>query len=218
MQRVKGRLINPGDGHAQRILTKYFEGELPFGSRKARKDFPDAFIVEILLDLAVDNELSFVTSDSRMKNAFANFSNITVFDSLEHLLKSNEFVALQNKFDLAANLPRIIRIIDENRDSFSDQLLEGMSNLAREAHYKGDEEDEDLYIDILDGLIEWTLDSDDAEDIGEGVISFSFEATVVASVDQPSDYGMDWAPWSSRPVMYANAACRRGMLSHHRSS
>jgi hypothetical protein len=203
MQRVKGRVINPGGEHARRILAKYFGGGLPFGSRKARKDFPDAFIAEIVLDLAVDQELIFVTSDNRMQTTFANVSSVSVFDSLEGLLKSNEFVTLQNKLDLLANLPRIIQIIDENRDSFSDALLEGIANLAKDADYKGREEEESLYIDVLESLTGWTLDTGDAEDIGEGVVSFSFEATVEASIDQPTDYGMDWFPWYSRPVMEA---------------
>jgi hypothetical protein len=211
MQRVNGRVINPGGDHAQRILTKYFDGSLPFGSRKARTDFPDAFIAEIILDLAVNQELFFVTFDKRMQTAFADVSNITVFDSLENLLRSKEFVALQDKFNLAPHLPRIVQIINENKDSFSDALLEEISNLAREADYKGREEEESLYIDILEDLTEWTLDTNDAENIGEGVISFSFEATVEASVDQPTDYGMDWFPYYDRPVidatLYVGGVC-----------
>lgn len=53
IERVEGRVIKPGSEHAQRILAKYFDGVLPFGDKKARKDFPDAFIVETIFDLAV---------------------------------------------------------------------------------------------------------------------------------------------------------------------
>jgi len=201
--RVEGRVIKPGSEHAQRILAKYFDGVLPFGTKKARKDFPDAFIVEIILDLAVDEKLFFVTSDSRMRNTFAHVSNITVFDSLENLLKATEFVARQKEVELAINLPRIVQIINENKEIFGSALLEGLSNIAKYAHYKGRDEDEDLYIDVLEEIDEWSLGTDDAEYIGEGVISISFEAIIDGSIDQPMEYGSDWYPYFSRPVVEA---------------
>lgn len=203
MERVEGRVIKPGSEHAQRILAKYFDGVLPFGTKKARKDFPDAFIVEIILDLAVDEKLFFVTSDCRMRNTFANVSDITVFDSLEDLLKATEFVASQKEVDLAINLPRIVKVINENKEIFGSALLDGLSNIAKDAHYKGRDEDEDLYIDVLEEIDEWSLRTDDAEYIGEGVISVSFEATIDGSIDQPTEYGMDWYPYLSRPVVEA---------------
>jgi hypothetical protein len=203
LERVSGRVIKPGSEHAQRILLKYFDGTLPFGDRKARKDFPDAFIVETILDLAVDEKLFFVTSDSRMQRTFANAPNITVFNSLDDLLKANEFVAGQKEVDLAINTPRIIQVINESKEIFDNALLEGLSNIAKDAHYKGRDEEEDLYIDVLEEIYEWSLGTDDAEYIGEGVISVSFEATIDGSIDEPSEYGMDWYPYSSRPVVEA---------------
>ncbi len=203
MERVEGREIKPGSGHAQRILAKYFDGVLPFGTKKARNDFPDAFIAEIILDLAVDEKLFFVTSDSRMRNTFSHASNITVFDSLEDLLKATEFVASQKEVGLAINLPRIVQVINENKEIFSSALLDGLSNVAKDARYKGSDEDEDLYIDVLEEIDEWFLGTEDAEYIGEGVISVSFEATIDGSIDQPTEYGMDWYPYSSRPVVEA---------------
>ena len=50
--RTQAKLIDVGDDHARRVLAKYFDGQLPFKSRKSRADFPDAFIVEVLTDLA----------------------------------------------------------------------------------------------------------------------------------------------------------------------
>lgn len=203
MERAEGSVIVPGSEHAQRILAKYFDGVLPFGTKKARNDFPDAFIVEIILDLAVDERLFFVTSDRRMRDTFANVSNITVFDSLENLLKATEFVASQKEVELANNLPRIVQVINENKEIFGDALLEGLSNIAKSAHYKGRDEDEDLYIDVLEEIDEWSLGTNDASYLGEGVIWVSFEATIDGWIDQPTEYGMDWYPYLSRPGVEA---------------
>lgn len=203
MERVKGRVITPGSEHAQRIIAKYFDGILPFGAKKARTDFPDAFIAEVILDLAVDDKVFLVTSDRRMRNTFANNPNIAVSDSLEDLLKGTEFVAIQQEVEMAINLPRIVQVLNENKEIFSVALLDSLSNIAKDAHYKGRDEDEDLYIDVLEEVDEWSLETDDAEYIGEGVISISFEATIDGWVDEPTEYGMDWYPYFSRPVVAA---------------
>lgn len=138
-----------------------------------------------------------------MQKTFADVPNIAVVNSLEDLLKAEEFVVGQKELDLAANPSRIIQVINNNREIFAGELLERLANIVEEAHYKGRDEDEDLYVDVLEEIHDWSLGTDDAEYIGEGVISVSFEATIDGWLDEPMEYGMDWYPYSSRPVVEA---------------
>jgi hypothetical protein len=87
--RTGAEIVGPGADHE--VLDQYFDGPLPFMTRKSRADFPDAFIVGILAKLASDEPLLVATADKRRAEALTSRHNLTVFEDLRSLLDSDAF-------------------------------------------------------------------------------------------------------------------------------
>lgn len=215
ISRTGAEVVGPGDDHAQRVLDKYFDGKPPFKTRKSRNDFPDAFIVEILAELANDEPLLVVTGDKRMADALAPIDNISVFDALRSLFESEEFEEVRDEVE-AENVPRLLHLLLQNKGRFDKAIETGVTDLLggrsmsyRDASWDEKESSEDLYIQDAETVTKWSIDADDADYLGEGVVSLPFEATVDVAVDQPTDssyYDEGWFPGAAQPSMGATVA------------
>lgn len=194
MERTRAKLIAPGDGHAERVLSKYFDGRLPFKSRKSRADFPDAFIVETLLDIGAAEDLLIVTGDGRMADALRDTEHITVSPDLKSLLESSDFDGVRSEVE-SSNVSRALAFVKEHHSFFDDDVEKGVSALLARStvrYYSSwdeDERGESLFIEDVGRIVEWSLDTDGAEYLGEGIVSMSFGASVEVELEQPSDAG-----------------------------
>jgi len=195
--RTKANFVGATNDHAQRVLTRYFDGTLPFKSKKSRADFPDAFIVEVLLDLAAEEELFVVTADKRMSDALADKPRITVVPDLKTLLELDDFDKVRSEVE-TSNAPHALQWLKENKVAFDDDVEKGVSALlsgTRVRYYSSwDQENrgESLFIEQAHRVIEWSIDTDGAEYLGEGVISMSFGCTIEVELEEPSDRGYSY--------------------------
>jgi hypothetical protein len=85
-------------------------------------------------------------------------------------------------------------------------LLGGRSLSYRDSSWDEKESSEDLYIQDPGTVTMWSVDFDDADYLGEGVVSLAFDATVEVAVDQPTDssyYEEGWYPGVAQPSMGA---------------
>lgn len=71
--------------HGPRVLDAYFRGDDPFKTQKSREDFPDAYIYEIVKDLA-SMPLYVVCQDQNLAKACGRLANVTVFATSDLLL------------------------------------------------------------------------------------------------------------------------------------
>lgn len=79
--------------HPGRVLDSYFEGSAPFKKLKSREDFPDAFIYEIVKDLAVES-LLIVCQDDNLRKACERFPNVKGFKTIDKLLADPQVASL----------------------------------------------------------------------------------------------------------------------------
>lgn len=211
VDRTGADMIAPGSGHAERVLAKYFDGALPFKSRKSRADFPDAFIVEVLADLATDDELVVVTADLRMAEALMSSPHITVFSDLKSLLESEIFGELRTEV-ATSNVPHVLAYLQQQKIGYDDDIEKGITQALagrQVRYYSGDDEDdrgESLFIEQIGRLVEWSIDTDGAEYLGEGVLSMSFGATIEVDLEQPSD------AWRYAPDEYIGSSPMEAVL------
>jgi hypothetical protein len=171
------------------VVGKYFKGALPFSGPKARQDFPDAFVVETIADLAEDEEVFAVAADGRLASALQGISGVSVFKSLKEMLESDEFGDLRSDVE-SDNVLEVVKVFDLDRHLFDSGVtdaietdLSGRFVSYRDTRWDEKEGSEELYVDSAE-VSAWRLDKDNVEYLGEGVISVGFTATVDVSVDR----------------------------------
>jgi hypothetical protein len=209
-------IVQPAADHAAKVMEKYFAGAPPFGSVKARTDIPDAFIVEVILDLASQDPLFAVAEDSRVADALKKAPDITVFKTIRKLLVSDEFAeALADiGVDIEAehgqpNLQKVVAEFLRDNARFHKSMEEDVSRLVagktltyRNPHYDEKDTPDELYVDSVEEVSEWMFDGS-SDYLGEGVILVNFEARVEISADDPmgaSWYNEELYPDYSREV------------------
>lgn len=67
--RTGDKTVYAGRDDADKVLKKYFAGVPPFKRVKARDDFPDAFIVETIFDLAEHGSILVISGDKGLTAA-----------------------------------------------------------------------------------------------------------------------------------------------------
>ena len=74
---------------ARRVFDRYFAIAPPFGPKSKRKEFPDAFVVEALIEWFGNQQgqLCVVSGDTRFRDAFVGSDRIQTFSSLSCLLE-----------------------------------------------------------------------------------------------------------------------------------
>ena len=197
-KRTGAKIVQPAADHAARVMDKYFAGTLPFGSVKARTDIPDAFIVETMLDLATEGQLFAVADDGRVAEALKKIPGITVFKSIKDLLESDEFeealadvgVDTETEYE-KANIDKVVNEFLRDHTRFHRSMENDVASLVagktlryRNPHYDEKEGPDEIYIDSVEEVSEWTFDGT-SDYLGEGVILVNFEARVEVSADDP---------------------------------
>jgi len=119
---------------AEEVLRWYFDGLPPFGDKKDKCQFPDAFVVSALCEWARRNEIALrvVTTDAAMSLAFAQHGNHDVYARLDKVLTD----IARDADPLYEHVTEVIRRSEEN---FRDQVIWCLSrlNLAASPTYRG---------------------------------------------------------------------------------
>jgi hypothetical protein len=194
-KRTGARIVEPSADHATTVFNKYFNGLPPFGSAKARTDIPDAFIVEAIAGFATEGDLFAIAQDGRLTEALKKIPNVTVFGSVKDLLESDGFQdALTDVEILAgtefekANVERLVEEFKRHNTRFHHALESQVSRLVagkmvkyRNPHYDEKEGPDQLYIDSVQEVSDWTFE--DSDYLGEGVIIVNFLVKAEVDVD-----------------------------------
>lgn len=91
------RIIDSGNVAASRILPKYFASEPPFGAGRKKDEFPDAFSIEAIRDLAATlsgTQMVVVSGDNDWLEALEGDPSIvlchTIAEALQHIRKLDD--------------------------------------------------------------------------------------------------------------------------------
>jgi hypothetical protein len=115
---VRANVHPVSPNHGERVVQSYFAGEPPFAEAKSRKDFPDAFIFESLVDLRDQHgSIHFIVADNDLREASDALENVTVHDSIKHFVDTSP----QLKKDLSNREERAF--FSELRVQLEDDLL-----------------------------------------------------------------------------------------------
>lgn len=185
--------------HGGNVLDAYFNAELPFkepqvvskGKRqvvqRGKKEFPDAFIWQTVLDLAeVHQEIHFISNNTNdFRQVCENTPQVTLYPSLEEFLMSPYFKSFrldqftEQHFEVilealrqkeASLLPKMIHVVSEEFTLWDDMILEN------------------LIIDSGSEISGWTLpaehqwlatiDYSQARHFGYGIITLPLSVTI----------------------------------------
>ena len=199
-QRRTGAVVVPISGdHAAKAMDKYFAGDLPFGSPKARTDIPDALIAEGIFELASQDPLFAVVADGRLAQALETSDDTSLFKSIRDLLESDEFEDALSQTGVRTerekeNAEKAAMEFLADNVHYLKSLEDNVSHLVsgKTLHYRNrwyDEKDspDEIYIASVQEVSDWRFDGHDY--LGEGVAVVDFKASVEIEADDP---GSEW--------------------------
>ncbi|MFO0726497.1 MAG: PIN domain-containing protein [Myxococcota bacterium] len=84
-----------GSAEAANVFAGYFQGAAPFTSRSARKDLPDAFILEGLRQLAgrLDEVVYVIVADNNLRKHASQVKGVRAFEHLSHFIQDKDVKA-----------------------------------------------------------------------------------------------------------------------------
>lgn len=181
--------------HGEKVVESYFKGELPFKKKKNRDDFPDAFILESLKDLASNVDLlNVVVADKHLRDACEKINNVKSFEKLDDFVRSNACHAVFQDAEVADNFEIIMDKLKhkagEVGEEASNKIFDELVGYTFSDSSIPDDNNE-ATISILDVPIDAGLKWDEAIYYGSGVLSIPFEFEMTATADYyifKSDY------------------------------
>lgn len=184
--------------HGAQVIEDYFEGALPYKSKKSREDIPDSFIWQTISDLASQIEtLYVVANDKKIRDACDNVKNIITFETLDDFIKSDVCRAVQEEESVKENIARLFRYLPaifairqeeiqeqlieilEDTSIQSERLIPNISRFATIKNVEGLKQDV-----VIEGFTS-------AQYYGDGVVvvPFSTQAEIVAEYElSPVEY------------------------------
>jgi hypothetical protein len=220
-ERTGAIIVHPAADHAAKVMEKYFAGIPPFALPKSRQDIPDAFIVEAIVDLALQGPIFAAVEDGRLAVALRKHPEIKVFKRIKDLLESDDFeeamaeigVDIETEYE-KTNIDNVVMEFLEDKERFYRSMEDDVSRLItgkildyRNPHYDEKDGPDHLYVDSVQEVSEWTFDGS-SDYLGEGVILVNFEASVEIDADDPNSstwYDDEGNPDSSRTVTVSGA-------------
>ena len=178
--------------HARDAFEKYFCGDAPYGSVKARDDIPDAFILESVRDIEIpeDERIFAVIGDRRSRQAASDVPTVVTFSSLEELLGTPEFEDARGNLHLAAAW----RIWRERYQPPFDYLNEVIKENIRETtveildlktvrHGQIPDDNNEGMITGVNEPYNIDIDWDGLEEFGNGIMSVPINFEVEVGID-----------------------------------
>jgi hypothetical protein len=181
-------VIHPiGQSHGGRVVEAYFAGALPFREPKHRDDFPDAFLWQVIIDLAEQhNPLYVVSSDKGIFNAAQGVEGVTPFDSLEDFVASEPFQALLKAHFASANIKALLALLPEHLDFVSAALANELVDELAGRTVRSDEipdDNSEAIISMVGNPEDLDLDIAAAVDHGDGLFVVPFSLRTECLLD-----------------------------------
>lgn len=191
---------------AERAFSSYFDGDLPFSSKKCRKDIPDSFIFESLIEYSRNSpvtQMYLVVHDDGLRRALeqSEVEAFHVFKTVDQLIKHEDFQHIFANEFVHKHMKAIKRTLNSKKNKeklaeFVEGQLYNVSFLGPfTTEVEGAENKEAIGTSI--SSIENDSIEFDLEDItdyggGEVVIPFSVEAEILADyyIYKPDFWGM----------------------------
>lgn len=185
-KRVRASMHPVVPKHGLRVAKDYFEGNAPFGEKKAKCDIPDAFIFHSVTDLTKRyKRVHFVVSDERLRKACGKQARIDVHQSLADFIATPQCQKLLTEEYAKSNLERIKKglpiLIESMPDEIGRLLLDSLPYTTFT--------DPDIPDDNHEATIETVgepesvhCDRDGASYFGNGVFSIPFSAEFDAGI------------------------------------
>jgi hypothetical protein len=178
------------------VLNRYFKGEPPFKTIKSREDFPDAFIWQIVRDLAQKQQLLTVIADKNLRSAISQISRVVAFDSLEALIESSAIQDLFPENFVRKHEVDILNLFKLTPTVFDLPIIDGVEAELMDTsvlHTINDNEDEAEIVEIED-VDKVKIDFAGAQYFGNNIFRIPFKARVRAVLDyflmKSTYYGM----------------------------
>lgn len=161
-------------------LAAYFNGKPPLKEPKTRKDIPDSFIFQALLNIHNDQNLYVVVEDGKLREACLS-SGMTCYKELSDFIESNEIkLLLQTKIKsdvLGALESQIKDFLNNNSsllvDKIEDKLLSDEYRMICGDYIPG--ESNEIYVSCVNRPHEFQLDGD-IEYYGDSLFIVGFSA------------------------------------------
>lgn len=165
--------------HGQAVINSYFDGAPPFKEKKNRDDFPDAFILESIRDLAASvDTLHVVIHDNALREAASAIDGVVVYEMLDEFILSDECQAIQKDAAAAENFEAIIEGLKAKEEEIghaaSNKLFEELVGYTF-TDLSIPDDNHEASIEMLDVPVDIGLDWDHAEYYGDGIISVPFD-------------------------------------------
>lgn len=178
------------DSHGRRVLDAYFGGIAPFRSEKSREDFPDAFIWQSIVDLMdVIGELHVVTSDKKFAEACDRRDTIVLHETLTNFVLSTPIAEL---LPHTPNVSAFLCVIADQKDLVAKLIEVPLIDKLCEGHlFSSCYAENEISVTGAGPPMNFEIDIDNADDLGEGVMLVPFNADVECMLQyymQKSDY------------------------------
>jgi hypothetical protein len=166
------------------VLDRYFSGDLPFKQVKNRDDFPDAFIWQIVSDVAGQHDaLIAVVADTNLREAISSIPKVEVFESLEAFIESERVQQLFAAAFAQIHADEILRAFESDNTFMNQGLLDGINATVVDEVTLNFRDDEESRIVDVSKIINSRFDFGQAQYYGENTFRIPFEAEGEATLD-----------------------------------
>ena len=183
------------DNHGRIVVNSYFLGEAPFKKIKERKDFPDAFIYQSLIDLCSKRETKvyFISSDKPFIQSAKKINNCVTLDSLDKFITKTLDTLMEDKKSKEIISPFLHREIlydyIDNKDEFDNIITNKVRNKLEKqllfSHFKTDDIPTEINystIEYINEVISFTLDKNNIVMAGFDSLYIGYLCTINAGV------------------------------------
>ncbi|GKS58175.1 hypothetical protein YTPLAS18_17020 [Nitrospira sp.] len=184
---VKAKTHSIKPHHGKIVARDYFVGNAPFAQRKSRKDIPDSFIYQCIIDISKQcPKLHVVADDGALSEACQRNSRLAVHRSLDDFIKTPECIALIKNQEFSHDLPRVTSFLKtQHLVTLSDQLSYVLDTSLPGNNFEDRGIPSDGNEASIDGVYETTeveFDFESIDYLGFGSILLPFLCTVDADV------------------------------------
>ena len=183
LKEIGAKVYEIENHHGANIAELYFKGELPFKEKKNRNDFPDAFIWQTILDIVEKvDKLNVVAADTALNKTCMPFEKISIYESLDELIKSDKCFAALRDHDFESQFDDILLNLKENEESILETFKELILAEYLERHTFHDpnipDDNNEATISVINEINELNLTIDEAEYYGDGMIIIPFSCNI----------------------------------------
>jgi hypothetical protein len=187
-------ILQTKNHHGINVINDYFEGNPPFKNKKNRDDFPDAFIYQCVKDLIRKDvyEIHCITNDNNFGEALLKLNRVQVYKSINNFLKSETLASAIKAIKEELEWNETLAVLKPLMPSLSDEIKNRLEELyVDDVKYKYIEHAEipsDNNEALIEGVyeaIDITIEWDELESIGPGIITLPFSITCEADLEFP---------------------------------